>query len=52
MTELIRFGVAIPADLLEQFDRLIMHKGYGNRSEAIRDLGTPRDAVNQESPYA
>ncbi|HEY7495357.1 MAG TPA: nickel-responsive transcriptional regulator NikR [Candidatus Tectomicrobia bacterium] len=38
MTELIRFGVAIPADLLGQFDRLIAHKGYGNRSEAIRDL--------------
>jgi hypothetical protein len=30
MTDLIRFGVAIPADLLEQFDRLIVHKGCGN----------------------
>jgi CopG family nickel-responsive transcriptional regulator len=38
MTDLLRFGVAIPADLLEQFERLIAQKGYSNRSEAIRDL--------------
>jgi CopG family transcriptional regulator, nickel-responsive regulator len=38
MTDLRRFGVAIPADLLEQFERLIAQKGYRNRSEAIRDL--------------
>jgi CopG family nickel-responsive transcriptional regulator len=38
MTDLLRFGVAIPADLLEQFERLIAQKGYRNRSEAIRDL--------------
>jgi CopG family nickel-responsive transcriptional regulator len=38
MTDLIRFGVAIPSDLLEQFDQLIAQKGYSNRSEAIRDL--------------
>jgi CopG family nickel-responsive transcriptional regulator len=38
MTDLLRFGVAIPADLLEQYDRLIAQKGYSNRSEAIRDL--------------
>ena len=37
MTDLLRFGVAIPADLLEQFERLIAQKGYRNRSEAIRD---------------
>ena len=38
MTDLLRFGVAIPADLLEQFERMIAQKGYRNRSEAIRDL--------------
>jgi CopG family nickel-responsive transcriptional regulator len=38
MADLIRFGVAIPSDLLEQFDQLIVQKGYSNRSEAIRDL--------------
>jgi CopG family nickel-responsive transcriptional regulator len=38
MTDLLRFGVAIPADLLDQFERLIAQKGYSNRSEAIRDL--------------
>jgi CopG family transcriptional regulator, nickel-responsive regulator len=35
---LSRFGVSIPARLLEQFDRLIDGKGYTSRSEAIRDL--------------
>jgi CopG family nickel-responsive transcriptional regulator len=38
MTELIRFGVSISEDLLEQFDKLIVQKGCNNRSEAIRDL--------------
>jgi CopG family nickel-responsive transcriptional regulator len=38
MTDLSRFSVAIPADLLAQFDRLLAQKGYSNRSEAIRDL--------------
>lgn len=38
MTELVRFGVSIPDDLLEKFDMLIKEKGYTNRSEAIRDL--------------
>ena len=38
MTDLLRFGVAIPADLLKQFERMIAQKGYRNRSEAIRDL--------------
>ena len=35
---LSRFGVSIPARLLEKFDRLIGDKGYSSRSEAIRDL--------------
>mgnify|MGYP005840875677 CR=1 FL=1 len=38
MSELVRFGVSIPDDLLEKFDVLIRGKGYNNRSEAIRDL--------------
>ena len=37
-TELSRIGVAVPASLLERFDRLIAGKGYANRSEAFRDL--------------
>ena len=32
-----RFGVSIPEDLLEKFDRLVTKKGYIGRSEAIRD---------------
>lgn len=38
MSELVRFGIAIPSDLLDQFDRRVAEKGYENRSEAIRDL--------------
>ncbi|MGI5823106.1 MAG: nickel-responsive transcriptional regulator NikR [Dethiobacteria bacterium] len=38
MSELVRFGVSISAGLLESFDKVIMKKGYNNRSEAIRDL--------------
>ena len=38
MTGLTRFGISIDQQLLEQYDRLITDKGYGNRSEAIRDL--------------
>jgi len=33
-----RIGISLDDDLLRQFDRLIAHKGYVNRSEAIRDL--------------
>ena len=33
-----RFGVSIPNRLLERFDALVEEKGYGNRSEALRDL--------------
>ena len=38
MSELVRFGVSIEQDLLENFDRLIGERGYATRSEAIRDL--------------
>jgi CopG family nickel-responsive transcriptional regulator len=33
-----RVGVSFDPDLLERFDALIAKKGYGSRSEAIRDL--------------
>jgi len=35
---LLRFGVSLPRQLLEQFDRHIKLAEYSNRSEAIRDL--------------
>jgi CopG family nickel-responsive transcriptional regulator len=38
MAHLSRIGVAIDAELLAQFDRLIGDRGYGSRSEAFRDL--------------
>ena len=45
MSDLIRFGVSADEDLLQSFDRLSSVRGYGNRSEAIRDL--MRDALVQ-----
>ncbi|NJE84906.1 nickel-responsive transcriptional regulator NikR [Thermococcus sp. CX2] len=36
--KITRFGVSVPDELLEKFDRIIEEKGYVNRSEAIRDL--------------
>jgi CopG family transcriptional regulator, nickel-responsive regulator len=41
-----RFGVSIEEGLLKTFDRLIAHKGYQNRSEALRDL--IRDSLVQK----
>ncbi|MGB7730935.1 MAG: nickel-responsive transcriptional regulator NikR [Candidatus Acidiferrum sp.] len=38
MADLSRTGVSIDAGLLQQFDRFIESQGYGNRSEALRDL--------------
>ena len=38
MSTLTRIGVAIDEDLLGRFDSLIESRGYGNRSEAFRDL--------------
>jgi CopG family transcriptional regulator, nickel-responsive regulator len=38
MSKLTRFGVAVEADLLARFDRVIAGKGYANRSEALRDV--------------
>ncbi len=36
--ELMRFGISLPQNLMEQFDAHITKRGYSNRSEAIRDL--------------
>ena len=38
MSDIIRFGVSIDQDLLENYDRLIAGRGYSTRSEALRDL--------------
>jgi CopG family nickel-responsive transcriptional regulator len=38
MTDITRFGVSLPSDLLERFDAQIEEMGYGNRSKAIADL--------------
>lgn len=38
MKHLVRFGVSMPADLLQRFDEYIGLRNYQNRSEAIRDL--------------
>ena len=38
MTNLFRFGISLPKDLLDKFDKLIKDKNYTNRSEAFRDL--------------
>jgi len=46
MAHLSRFGVSIETGLLKRFDKLIKGKGYGNRSEALRDL--IRDHLVQE----
>ena len=38
MSNVIRFGVSLDADLLKKFDKLNKQVGYSSRSEAIRDL--------------
>jgi len=38
MSSLIRTGISLERELLERFDRIVGQKGYGSRSEAIRDL--------------
>ena len=47
MEKVTRFGVSLEPALLKNFDKLIKNKGYGNRSEAVRDL--VRKALNEES---
>lgn len=38
LTDVVRFSISSEGALLARFDTLIARKGYGNRSEAIRDL--------------
>jgi CopG family nickel-responsive transcriptional regulator len=38
MSTLTRTAISLDRELLAEFDRLIGEKGYGSRSEAIRDL--------------
>lgn len=38
MKKLVRFGVSLDHQLLDDFDRLIARKNYASRSEALRDL--------------
>jgi len=38
MAELFRFGISLPKDLIDKFDRLIREKNYTNRSKALGDL--------------
>ena len=38
MDRLERFGVSMNSDLLREFDALIHRKGFGNRSEALRNI--------------
>lgn len=46
MSDLIRFGVSIDENLLENYDRFIAERGYATRSEALRDL--IREALIQQ----
>jgi CopG family nickel-responsive transcriptional regulator len=47
MNRLARFGVSIEERLLDAFDQQRKRKGYGNRSEVIRDL--IRSSLAQEA---
>ncbi len=47
MAKLVRFGVSLDRQLLDEFDRLTEEKGYATRSEAIRDL-IRADLVEEE----
>lgn len=38
MSDLTRFGVSIPSELVKRFDESIRSMGYRTRSEAIRDM--------------
>ena len=41
-----RITISVDDALADTFDRLVKEKGYGNRSEAFRDL--LRDALGEE----
>jgi CopG family nickel-responsive transcriptional regulator len=37
MARIVRVGVTFPPELLKDFDEVIGHMGYGNRSKAVQD---------------
>lgn len=47
MADLGRFGVSMEAELLRRFDAMLSARGYGSRSEALRDL-VRRELVREE----
>jgi len=47
--KLVRFGVSVEDGLIGRFDSLIAEKGYGSRSEALRDLIRKELAVKRVS---
>ncbi len=38
MSKVFRFGVSLPKDLIDKFDKLIKEKNYTSRSKALGDL--------------
>jgi CopG family nickel-responsive transcriptional regulator len=52
MADLLRFGVSMEKALLDEFDTLIVKKGFANRSDAIRALirSMILDSRIEESP--
>jgi len=45
---LLRFGVAMEKELVDQLDRFVCQEGFANRSEALRSL--VRRALTEERP--
>ncbi len=35
--KLMRIGISLPGELLDQFDKILLKRGYSSRSEGIRD---------------
>ena len=53
MAGIERIGISLEKELLAGFDDLIAHKGYQNRSEAVRDLiRTQLESRRLEDPTA
>lgn len=46
MSRTVRFTTSLDADLMDRFEEVTAHRGYSNRSEAMRDL--IRDALVRE----
>lgn len=48
MSDLVRFGVSLGKNLLDDFDKSIKEKGYETRSKAIEELIKDHLAANME----